>query len=254
MIILENLKLVESLLKDALTFYQRSKQDAKIISQFEKDIKSEMDLILNDQLLTSIKKHSPLPVLSEESESETPNGDFWVIDPLDGTFNFHKGIPFFGTSIALIKNGLPHLGGVVNFANGDIYLGCTDGVSTKNGESLIVPTQAMEVNQAALATGFPLAFDWSKDHTSYMRTLSKFKKVRMLGSAAISLCLCAEGVVDVYWEKNIRLWDIAGGFCVLKGMGGNILIQQYKNDTTLEVVAIHPNIKKDDVLKTMGPM
>jgi myo-inositol-1(or 4)-monophosphatase len=83
-----------------------------------------------------------------------------------------------------------------------------------------------------LATGFPTKRSFTPDALrELIDQFSTFKKVRMLGAAALSLAYCSAGKVDAYCEDNIMLWDVAAGIALVKAAGGWV---SYEKSDTLE--------------------
>ena len=74
-----------------------------------------------------------------------------------------------------------------------------------------------------LCTGFPAASDFSSDAVaSFVQAVQTFRKVRLLGSAALSLAWVACGRADAYAERDIRLWDVAAGLALVRAAGGAV--------------------------------
>jgi myo-inositol-1(or 4)-monophosphatase len=78
-------------------------------------------------------------------------------------------------------------------------------------------------SQAVLATGFPSGRDYGTDAlTTFTQRVQAFKKIRMIGSAVLSLAMVAEGTFDAYFEEGIMLWDVAAGLALVAAAGGRI--------------------------------
>lgn len=211
------------------------------------DISHPLDVEVNVFLHRQLKQ-TGLPILSEENlknidADEPPAGHYWVIDPIDGTYNLWRGLDFVGTSVALMLGSDPVFGVVKNLLTGDVYHGGSDRPSSKN-EQLISISTTSNLNQAVLATGFPV-------HTpkeEFIRglvagQLHTVGKVRMFGSAALSLCLLAEGKIDIYMERGIFLWDVAAGLAIAKAAGADIsLMERQKSSYRCNVIAKSPRL------------
>jgi len=77
--------------------------------------------------------------------------------------------------------------------------------------------------EAVLCTGFPAGGDFAGERIAgFVEAIRVYRKVRLLGSAALSLAYVAAGRADAYEERGIMLWDIAGGLAVLLGAGGRM--------------------------------
>lgn len=188
----------------------------------DREPKLPIDTIL-DEYLTKNLASLGLPVLSEESwtpDAGLPDTAFLVVDPLDGSLNFGRGSGPSAISLALWDNG-PILGVVVRLDTRDTFVGGPSLGSRRNGDKIKVSAVAQS-SLATLATGFPSAFDFHNLPlgAEVMTAFANFGKIRMLGSAAVSLCLVAQGSIDVYEEHDIQVWDVAAGLAIVEGAGG----------------------------------
>lgn len=192
-----------------------------IISNSDHDLKSEADLRANETII-SILGETNLPILSEESaqagELET-DGPSWIIDPLDGTVNFLRGSPLNCVSIALWANGGPIYGCIYDFFSDLLFQGGIETPATCN-HSAIRCSDTQQAKDALLATGFPNQRNYGSDALlEFCACVQNFKKVRLLGSAALSLAWVSRGWVDAYKEEDIYLWDIAAGLAIAQAAG-----------------------------------
>ncbi|MFZ0429911.1 MAG: inositol monophosphatase family protein [Acidobacteriota bacterium] len=197
--------------------------DARIRSSSGRDIKTEADLEAEACIIRELAPGG-LPIVAEENSvaSVRPPGPYWLVDPLDGTMNFSRGFPIHGVSVALWNADGPELGVIFDLGRGQIYRGVV-GVGAWCGEQQIRVSGVSEPGQAVLATGFPTQRDYSEDALgTFVRRVQAFKKIRMIGSAALSLALVARGVFDAYVEEEIMLWDVAAGLALVQAAGGYI--------------------------------
>lgn len=188
------------------------------------DVESEA-LILK-RLATALPALAPIAVLSEESGAQAgfdASGLHWVVDPLDGTLNFGRRLPLCCVSIGLWRGSTPVLGVVHDFVAGEMFTGIPGRGAFLNGRP-IRPRPERDPARAVLATGFPVgrSFD-DAPLLEFVRAVRAFKKVRLLGSAALSLAWLAAGRVDAYAEEDICLWDVAGGLAVVAAAGGGFV-------------------------------
>lgn len=188
-----------------------------------RDVKLQADCESEKIILDCISSASPYPLLAEESgEHDLAAGDtpFWIIDPLDGSLNYSRGIPFFCVSIALWQGQQPLLGVVYHINSDELFSGIVGQGAWCNDRIISVSTTASP-KEAMLATGFPVNRDFhSESLQRFLRDVQQFKKVRLLGSAALSLAYVAAGRVDAYYEDDIMLWDVAAGIALIKAAGG----------------------------------
>jgi myo-inositol-1(or 4)-monophosphatase len=94
-----------------------------------------------------------------------------------------------------------------------------------------------------LITGLPNKTDYSDKSLSMMiRDFQSWRKVRMIGSAAMASAYVASGKADVYKEKKTYIWDIAAGAAIVKAAGGNVSISNQNSDFQVDVFFSNGNI------------
>jgi myo-inositol-1(or 4)-monophosphatase len=169
--------------------------------------------------------------VGEETGGERAAGEAdptFFVDPLDGTTNFVHGHPFYCVSVGLLVGPRAVLGAVVAPALGVEWTGLAPtadepGFAKRNG----VPCEVSDVttfDDALLATGFPYDRRNSPDNNfdAFVAIKRRAQAVRRCGSAAIDLCLVADGTYDGYWERKLGTWDIAAGAAIVLGAGGRV--------------------------------
>ena len=195
---------------------------------YKKEYKSAIDVILNTFIKNELNK-TKIKIFSEEDKAfdfQKLDEYVFVIDPLDGTYNYVRGIYNCAVSISLMKKNKIIFGVIGTFPDNNIYWGGKSYGSFKNNKK-IKTSKNKNSKDSVIATGFPARFNFNKiNMNSYLNKISVFAKVRMLGSAALSLSLLAEGRIDCYFEENIMIWDVAAGLAITEGAGGKI---NYKN-------------------------
>lgn len=187
------------------------------------DVKLQED-VDSEMFIREMLSKTEIPVIGEEQGGDVSiieNGDYyWVVDPIDGTYNYLRNMPGVCVSIALMKGWQAVVGVVYDFTRGELFAGGKGLPLTLNGEN-IVPSWEKRKSQACLITGFPSLMDYSDDSIkTFMDNVRQFKKVRMYGTAALAMAWVACGRVDVYTESKIHLWDIAGGMALIESAGG----------------------------------
>jgi len=155
----------------------------------------------------------------------------WVIDPLDGTTNFLKGIPHFSVSIALEHHGSPILGVVQDVMLKDSYWAYKGGGAFLNDKAIAV-SGLDELNKAIVVTGFPYRKKENLDQTIelFRFALSNCRGVRRLGSAALDMVFVAAGKVDCYYEGGLNRWDLSAGAIIAKEAGAMLSDFKAKED------------------------
>jgi myo-inositol-1(or 4)-monophosphatase len=152
-----------------------------------------------------------LAVLSEESgvTGDGPSGLLAVIDPIDGSTNAHRGVPFYSTSICVLDAEGPRVGLVTNQATGQRYAAVRGAGAEKDGKA-IAPSGCQELERAIVGiSGFPGLYPgWAQ--------------YRALGAASLECCAVAEGVLDAYLvvgASTLYGWDYLAGLLVCREVG-----------------------------------
>jgi len=210
-----------------------------------RDIKLRADRKSEEVLLYELVSTTGIPAMSEEAGlvgSSHADGLRWVIDPLDGTANYSKGMPFSCVSIALEQNGQAMLGVVHDFARDEVFTGIVGVGAELNGVPISVSNVATS-ERAIFATGLPARRDYSADALAeFGRSLARWYKVRLLGSAALSLAYVAAGRCDAYSEQSIMPWDVAAGAAIVRAAGGLVRMTPVEGGEALDVVAANVSL------------
>ncbi|MBM3249743.1 MAG: inositol monophosphatase [Candidatus Omnitrophica bacterium] len=239
------LSLAQDAARNAARDILKTTEDTKAVTlDMDRDVKVEADKKLEDSIIERLKLKSGYSIISEEkgflqgtSQEKDPR---WIVDPLDGSLNFSRGIPLSCISIGLWKGMEPILGVVYDFNRGEAFSGIVGAGAWLNGEPIGV-SMVVDKHKAVLCTGFPAGTDFSKDSVlKAIEDIRTFKKVRLLGSAALSLAYVSCGRADFYHENDIKIWDAAGGLALVKAAGGAIEFTPSRDELTLNVSASNP--------------
>jgi len=198
----------------------------KILSSTNKDIKLQADIEAEKIIKNLIRRDSDFGILAEESgmSSEEAYKNLWVVDPLDGTANYSRNIPLCCVSIAMLSDTKPVLGVIYDFNNDELYEGSTNTRAFLNGQSISV-SKTKKSQEGILVTGLPNDTDYSDEAMMEMiKNFQNWRKVRMIGSAAIASAYIASGKADLYMENKSYLWDVAAGAAIVNAAGGEALI------------------------------
>jgi len=210
-----------------------------------RDIKLVADQMSENLILGELREATGIPAFAEETGrhgSEHVNGLLWVVDPLDGTVNYSRSIPQCCVSIALLQHDVPVVGAIYDFIRDEMFTGIVGAGAWLNARVINV-SQIDQRGHAILATGLPSRRDFSPEALSrFGQSLAGWQKVRMFGSAALSLAYVASGRVDAYWEESIMPWDIAAGHAIVEAAGGAIRTSQAKNDGSVDVIGANPRL------------
>jgi len=201
------------------------------------DIKLSIDRFSEKRIVQYLKKHSHFSILSEEAGMiKGKDKEFcWVVDPLDGTINYFRQVPMSCVSIALCQGDQPVLGVIYDFTRDELFTGLVGKGAYLNGRRIHV-SQIKQKRHAILATGFPGQTSLSKENLSaFCHYVRAYKKVRLLGTAALSMAYVASGRLDAYIEKDIMFWDVAAGIAILQAAGGQIHIKPTKRNYCYQI-------------------
>ena len=190
------------------------------------DLVTRFDRESEELLRAMLSRSTPFPVVGEEAGGEAARGaraPTWYVDPIDGTTNFVHGHPFWCVSVGLLAGTDPVLGVIVAPALRTEWTGTAADGAHRNGVRCAV-SDVPQLDNALLATGFPYDRRTSDDNNfdAFVAIKKKCQAVRRCGSAAIDLCLVADGTYDGYWEKKLGAWDVAAGTAIVLAAGGRV--------------------------------
>lgn len=185
--------------------------------------------------------------VTEEDTVKNEESDLqWIIDPLDGTTNFLFQLPIFSVSVALRQAGEIVLGIVYEVNLEECFYAWKGGGAYLNNAPISV-SKTKELNKGLVATGFP--YYQYEMIQKYFQALEQFmlnsRGIRRLGSAAVDLAYVACGRFDVFFERDLQVWDVAAGIILVKEAGGQLTTFKGEQvDSGLEVLAtntqLHP--------------
>lgn len=220
---------------------EASQRPIEITSEIGNDIKLQLDMQSEELIIHDLRRSTPFHILSEEEGMiavETKSEYIWIIDPIDGSLNFSRDIPFYCISLGLWRNlQEPVLGVVYDFVHDALYRGIVGQPAYVNDTPISVSSiNAKE--RAIIATGFPV-YSTFDDETikKFILGVRSFKKVRLFGSAALSLIAVAKGSIEAYQENNIAIWDVAGAIPIVLSAGGSCTWDQGKDKYLFNVLA-----------------
>jgi len=195
---------------------------SQALTSIDKDIKLKADIESEKLIVDHLTKNSKYPILSEESgfiagKIVDDTSIYWILDPLDGSLNYHRGVPITCISIALWEGEEALLGVIYDFNRDELFTRIAGKPLYLNHQLVKIDTTTKAKSESIIATGFPSGRAY--DDTSllkFVKMVQEYKKVRLLGSAALSLAWVACGRFDAYSEEGIYLWDVAAGLALLE--------------------------------------
>lgn len=195
------------------------KQDFQTETKGVQDFVSHVDQMTEQFIRLEFQKAFPEDVVMGEEGGGRLGDRTWIVDPIDGTSNFVRGISQWCLSVALVVNGRALIGIIYDPMLDEMFTCHAGGGSTLNGASISV--SETKTPQAAML-GISFNFQNSKDSVSQVvdQLLSNNTSFRMLGAGALSLAHCAAGRTDGFWEAFMKPWDAAAGLALISEAGG----------------------------------
>ncbi len=194
------------------------------------DLVTECDKTSEEMIKETLKRQFPHHgFYCEESGREDSQQDYtWIIDPLDGTVNFARKIPFFSVSIALLYNGKIQVGVVYCPFTEELFT-AKKGQGAYLNQNKIAVSSVQTIKKSLGATGFPYVVENRVEACikPIERLLIQGVGLRRLGSAAIDLAYLACGRFDLFFEVSLEAWDYAAAALLIEEAGG--LITDYHN-------------------------
>ncbi|MBZ7925945.1 inositol monophosphatase [Ensifer adhaerens] len=183
------------------------------------DFLTETDAASEAHIRQAITTHFPGDAFLGEEGGGSIGDRVWVVDPVDGTANFARGIPHFCISITYVEGGSAEIGAIYNPAQDELYF-CRRGAgATLNGKPISI-SSTVTFDAASVEMG------WSRrvpDET-YLQTmrlmLAKGANVRRGASGALALAYVADGRSDAYVELHMNSWDCLAGLLLVAEAGG----------------------------------
>lgn len=165
-----------------------------------------------------------------EENSGDPTKPKWIIDPIDGTISFSRGIPLFGTLIALLEDDKPVVGVIDLPALDERYVSWSGGGCSRNGQA-VRASQADRLDRALISVGDPICFEWAGRRPVLDQLQNTVPLVRGY-TDAFGHAMVLNGALDAMVDCDLNPWDAAatqlmaveaGGACVTRtGARGRI--------------------------------
>ena len=145
--------------------------------------------------------------------------DVWMVDPIDGTANFMRGIPLFCISIAFVRDGQACIGVIYDPVHDELYAAQSGRGATLDGQPMRV-SGLTDIRQATIEAGWSTRLSHDR-YTALVQTLKEAGAgVRRGGSGALALAYVADGRVDAYCELHMNAWDALAGLVLVQEAGG----------------------------------
>ncbi len=217
-------KLAQDVGREALRFWNESQGKALGVEQKStQDFVTIADKQAEDTIKSALKQAFPEDgFIGEETGGTAGQGGTWVVDPIDGTSNYLRGLRHWGVSIAYVHGGMTVLGVIHDSPTDRIYAARIGGGAWRDDQAIAVsdtrdPQVAMGILGASRRTSFGLYL------TQLQALFDAGIEHRKIGSAAIGLVRVAEGVADYYYEKHLNSWDALAGLLIAQEAGAEVV-------------------------------
>jgi myo-inositol-1(or 4)-monophosphatase len=154
---------------------------------------------------------------------EEAGGDFgrdvWVVDPIDGTANFARGIPHWCISIAFVRDMMTEVGVIYQPPTDEMYASRRGARATLNGRPMKV-SGLTDVRQAMVEVGWSGRAELAPYVALVDRVFRVGGQMRRGGSGALGLAYTADGRIDGYGELHMNSWDALAGLLLVEEAGG----------------------------------
>ena len=189
-----------------------------------RDLVTVADVEVEKFLFAALAEQCPEYGFWGEESGQTANqGSRWIVDPIDGTHSFSKGQYFWGISVALEIEGEIEMAAVYAPALDDYYAAQKSQGAFKNGRAIRVSKET-DLGSSMISTGFACLRSYLENNNlaRFCRIAAVTTGQRRFGSAALDLCLVADGQVDAFWEQELNLYDVAAGALICLEAGGTV--------------------------------
>lgn len=212
---------IESARKAGKILVENFNKIHKINKKTDGTLVTDIDLRAEEEIMKTIKAKFPEDeILSEENIYPVKNAPFrWIIDPLDGTHNYIRGVNIAGTSIALEFNKEIVVGIIHMPFTKELYFASKGSGSYLNGRRIYVSNKSLKESTLIYDSNII-----NEDSEVMLKHIKQLKNnvfiMRMFGSTARSLSYIAEGKADLEIEYTDKIWDFAAGALLIEEAGG----------------------------------
>ena len=199
--------------------YFRGGGDLAVREKSRRDVVTAADLAVDRLIRERLVRAFPLDGIMTEESGGVVTPDLWVVDPIDGTGNFVRGIAHFAISIAFQRGGRTELGLVLDPVGGELYTARRGGGAWLDGRRLSA-SAAFDPAQALVDAGYSERRPLGEYHALVGRLLDAGFGFCQYGSAALGLAFVASGRFDAFCETDLMAWDVLAGLLLVREAGG----------------------------------
>jgi fructose-1,6-bisphosphatase/inositol monophosphatase family enzyme len=196
------------------------------------DIATEYDIRTEELVKGRILSEFGEPVLGEEDgligDHEAAKNKLWIVDPIDGTFNYQRGLPLYAVSIAYCEGGVPVCGAIALPALDELFFAAKgSGAFLTDGDAASpLSIRVSHEREIARLTISVAGKDTYRLVAACGREGIPWRSLRLLMGAVPSLAYLASGHLDAFVDTSLNLWDCATGDVILQEAGGPALGDQ----------------------------
>ena len=204
--------------------YHDDRTDLAVEFKGVQDMVSAADRAVEDLIIDKLGGAFPGDsFLGEEggatSEGALTGDRLWVVDPIDGTANFLRGIPHWAVSIAYMAAGEVEIGVVYDPMTDELYSARRGGGATRDGTPIRI-SDCDALDKAMVGIGFSYRRPVASHVAVVEKALSAHCEYRRMGGGTLGMTLVADGRLDGYWEAHINAWDVLAGCLIVREAGG----------------------------------
>ncbi len=193
------------------------KEDGSVVTQTDHFLQNTISKKLYD-------RWPDIPFMGEEMAHEqqvdivnAKKSQFWTLDPLDGTTNFSMGFPFYGVSLALIKNGEAEFGIVYDPIRDECFYAISGEGAFLNNQRIKTVSTGIELGDCVASVDLKRLVGQLADR---LVRFPPYRAQRNLGACVLEWCWVASGRIQLYVHGGQRMWDYAAGSLILHEAGG----------------------------------
>ena len=219
------------------------------------DLLTEMDMKVEDEIVTAIKEEFPKhDIVAEESFATMKRSDHvWYIDPISGSTNYAHGLPIYGVSLALKIGENIEVAAIYNSIEDEVFYAERGKGAYVGGKKLSV-SDVEDVGKSIVSTSFPYEDRGRNKNLEYFKkVVPKVEGIRRTGSVAVDFSYLALGVLDGFWAVGLKPWDTAAGLLLVEESGGRVSsIDGEDHELGAESILVSNGEIHEDIMKLLN--
>ncbi len=220
-----NVKSIINIIKETDSIFFNDSFRLDVRKKGDSDFVTRADVEVSEYLRKRLRETFPkVGFISEEDEWQgRQEGDFWILDPIDGTTNFMHALPFCCISLALLEGGEITVGVIYSPYTNEIFSAEKGKGAYLNGKKITVSENATLKDSVGLFEFNAYYKNETDQALAHARKIySACQDIRTFGSAALEFAYIACGRADVYLGRYLKPWDFAAGMLLVTEAGGKV--------------------------------